>query len=369
MELETEENRLNTACCLMGEFTRATGLTSELQPRRYLWTDAHAVCNLLALHSRLGDVEYLQQALALVDQVHHVLGRHRADDQRTGWISGLDENEATQHPTVGGLRIGKARSERAGDEPYDERLEWDRDGQYYHYLTKWMHALHQVACVTEDGRYHRWARELAVAACQGFTLPGAPVRLAWKMSIDLQRPLVPSSGHHDPLDGLVTVLVLAQNDRDEALLECRQSLVMMCRGRDWTTDDPLGIGGLLFDACRLAQLPATTGAEEILAGVVEAAVSGLTEFVRSPALHLPVGNRLGFREIGLSIGLGGIEFLNSMKPCEALRSFEPLAGVIEQFWLEPEHRRHVNWTEHQDISDVMLATSLLSPAFMSIHLP
>ncbi len=46
------------------------------------------------------------------------------------------------------MRIGKPLNERKPSEPFDERLEWDRDGQYYHYLTKWMHALHQVGRLT-----------------------------------------------------------------------------------------------------------------------------------------------------------------------------------------------------------------------------
>jgi hypothetical protein len=53
----------------------------------------------------------------------------------------------------------------------------------------------------------RWARELAAAAFAAFTyvLPDSDRRrMYWKMSIDLSRPLVPSMGHHDPLDGFIT---------------------------------------------------------------------------------------------------------------------------------------------------------------------
>jgi hypothetical protein len=103
------------------------------------------VCNFLELRRRTGAEEYKDLALRLVDQVHHVLGRHREDDKRTGWISGLGEEEGREHPTAGGLRIGKGMKERGPREAFDERLEWDRDGQYYHYLTKWMHALNRVS--------------------------------------------------------------------------------------------------------------------------------------------------------------------------------------------------------------------------------
>ena len=50
-------------------------------------------------------------------------------------------------------------------EPFDERLEWDRDGQYFHYLTKWMHALCQAAFFVGDAP--RWAVELGRVAFDG----------------------------------------------------------------------------------------------------------------------------------------------------------------------------------------------------------
>ena len=65
-------------------------------------------------------------------------------------------------------RIGKPLPERGPDEPLDERLEWDRDGQYFHYLTKWMHALDQVARATGEPTLQPWARELADAAHRAF---------------------------------------------------------------------------------------------------------------------------------------------------------------------------------------------------------
>ena len=68
-----------------------------------------------------------------------------------------------------GLRIGKQLNERRPDEPPNERLEWEQDGQYYHYLTKWMHALNCVSQVTGDPTYIRWAIELAKAAHARFT--------------------------------------------------------------------------------------------------------------------------------------------------------------------------------------------------------
>ena len=75
---------------IMTEFARQTGLAPGRKvPRRYLWTDAFAVCNFLGLYRQSGDEKYKDLALRLVDQVHNILGRHRQDDPRTGWISGL----------------------------------------------------------------------------------------------------------------------------------------------------------------------------------------------------------------------------------------------------------------------------------------
>ena len=133
---------------LMLPFAERTGLTSERPQQRYLWTDAFAVCNFLGLARATGDGHYLGLALALVDRVHDVLGKHRADDLRVGWLSGLPEQVGALHPTCGGLRIGKSLPERRAHEPFDPEMEWDRDGQYFHYLTRWMHALDQVARAT-----------------------------------------------------------------------------------------------------------------------------------------------------------------------------------------------------------------------------
>jgi hypothetical protein len=102
-----KETSLSKVREIMAEFAEMTGLFPDLAPpRRYLWTDAFAVCNFLELYQRTGDEHFKQLALRLVEQVHGVLGRHRADDSRTGWISGLDERSGGMHPTSGGPRIG-----------------------------------------------------------------------------------------------------------------------------------------------------------------------------------------------------------------------------------------------------------------------
>ncbi len=360
---------------LMDDFARGTGLTPSEPPRRYLWTDAFAVCNELALHGRTADDRHLERALRLVDQVHRVLGRHRDDDSRSGWISGLDEEEGARHPTAGGLRIGKELPERGPDEPIRTGLEWERDGQYFHYLTRWMHALLRVSEVTEDREPLRWSLELARAAHRAFTerpRPGATPRMYWKMSIDLSRPQVDSMGAHDPLDGLLTYRTLqAVADADpEPLPDLRDEISEMqelCRGRSWATEDPLGIGGLLLDLHRVSVRRADengTGGNVSPARLAEEALRSLAAYTRTDRLRSPAEHRLAFRELGLAIGLRGVEDLSRRREegeaddwIEALARHLELGRVIEEYWLDPAHRAVRTWTEHVDINAVMLATS------------
>jgi hypothetical protein len=152
---------------LMNRFASRTGLLRSYDDslsHRYLWTDSFAVCNFLGFAAtedqRRDGYEVL--ALDLVTSVHGSLGRFRADDlERSGkWISGLPEEEGKKHPTAGGLRIGKKLRERCVSDPVDSNTEWDKDGQYLHYLTKWACALHQMSEYFDDSRYNAWAAEL-----------------------------------------------------------------------------------------------------------------------------------------------------------------------------------------------------------------
>lgn len=379
---------------IMLDFARLTGLgTADPHPRRYLWTDAFAVCNYLELFCRCKDEAHKELALLLVEQVHHILGRHRDDDPRCGWISGLAEQEGEQHPTIRGLRIGKQLNERKAYEPPDGRLEWHQDGQYYHYLTKWMHALNCAGQVAGDPAYIRWGLELAQAAHAGFTYTpafGGGKRMYWKMSIDLTYPLVASMGQHDPLDGFVTYCELqeaATRDFGESLLSDLKSeiadMAENCQGLFLATDDPLGIGGLLFDASRIAQLMMLGWIKSLnlLETVVDSALVGMEAFAKSRPLEHPARFRLAFRELGLSIGLSAVE--NLAKCLEENRSlfsrrstlqgqivklkeYVPLREEIEQFWMDEGNRQSSTWIEHQEINMVMLATSLAPGRFLMI---
>jgi len=379
---------------IMTEFANLTGLSPAIKaPRRYLWTDAFAVCNFLDLYLQTSDDKYKNLALLLVDQVHNILGRYRENDSRTGWISGLDEQEGKMHPTKGGLRIGKNMNERSPSDPFDENLEWDRDGQYYHYLTKWMHALNRMSRVTTDTTYNTWAIELAKTAHAKFTyVPsfGGQKCIYWKMSIDLSRPLVQSMGQHDPLDGFITYtqlqMCVADDSKKSLYPDLNKEITDManiCKGKSWGTDDPLGIGGLLCDAYKVAQMIVSSYFEQIdlLETLLDSSLIGLESFVRMNPLKLSIDYRLAFRELGLSIGARAVQKLHGLieekpaffkeslplrKRIEMLMQYTPLIEIIENFWLERTNREAKSWMDHRDINMVMLATSLAPDGFLTL---
>eukprot|EP01083_Nonionella_stella_P155294 501528_1 len=108
---------------------------------RYLWTDAFGVCNFITLYRETKDSLYLDLADGLISAVHDSLGKDRALKNRLG-----DSTE--EHPLRGGMRIGK-----------EDDVGPDCDGQYFHYLTKWMFALNRMSLVRNAPHYNagRWS--------------------------------------------------------------------------------------------------------------------------------------------------------------------------------------------------------------------
>jgi hypothetical protein len=367
---------------LMDDFARATGLDGDAPIRRYLWTDAFAVCNFLGLHRATGEGRYLDLALRLVDQVHHVLGRHRPDDARTGWLSGLAGEEAERHPTLGGLRIGKSLPERHPDEPFDPRREWDRDGQYFHYLTQWIHALLRVGEETGQEVFRRWAVELARTAHARFVVRDAsgPRGILWKASVDLSRPLVPSMGQHDPLDAWLAYLELeaGESGTEHAALRVQlarqiHEAATLCAGTRWETDDALGIGALLVAVYRLERFVTEHGRREaeLLERLLTATRISLDSWALGEPLALPAESRLAFRELGLAIGLHAVERIATppalaVGELRAIRRHLPLAARIDAFWSLAAHRASNAWRAHHDIDTVMLATSLAPEGYLGV---
>ena len=192
------------------------------------------------------------------------------------------------------------------------------------------------------------------------------------MSIDLSRPQVPGLSPQDALDGYVTFRWLgragaAAGSGDEIAI-----LRRLAEDQNWATADPLGLGGLLLDAVRLALLSDREAEDErLMASILAGADAGCAHFLRSGTLGWPASRRLGFREMGLAIGLqalpaiaktvGASERLQktAAQHLGELQRSADLGNRIVSFWSEPQNQRAATWTEHRDINEVMLATALL----------
>jgi hypothetical protein len=150
---------------------------------------------------------------------------------------------------------------------------------------------------------------------------------------------------------------------------------------DLRTADPLGLGGLLADAYRVAQLMEAGAFQDpgFLASGLAAAADGLEQYSRHEEWTEPAARRLAFRELGLALGLSALELLArevaedrrsvfvgaDLQPLiRALAPHAALGQALVSFWLDPEHRRPPSWTEHRDINEVMLATSLVPEGFL-----
>jgi hypothetical protein len=196
----------------------------------------------------------------------------------------------------------------------------------------------------------------------------------WKVSIDLTRPLVASMGQHDPLDGLITCLVLDASaghdgpDLADAIADFRA----MVDASALATADPLGLGGLLTDAYRLAQLRSRHGLTlrdaRLIEALLAAAEVGLEHYAGRLELRLTADERLAFRELGLAIGLEAIGRLEQ-GVADRFARHAPLAANLVAFWRDPAHRRTRTWRDHEDIDDVMLATALAPEGFAVLRGP
>jgi hypothetical protein len=147
--------------------------------------------------------------------------------------------------------------------------------------------------------------------------------------------------------------------------------------RRLATRDPLGLGGLLADAYRVAQLglPAVND-HDLVESLLAAALAGIRHYAQQTDLRMPAEGRLAFRELGLAIGLAAIEGAAWRGASHAARGWAdqlsrylPLRAEIESFWLQPAHRQVATWLQHADINDVMLATSLRPEGFLVLSPP
>jgi hypothetical protein len=148
--------------------------------RRYLWTDAFGVVLLVSLHRHLGEQCYLDEAERLVGEVDRILGRAR------------------------GIRIGEAP---------------DRDGQYFHYLAKWLFALGRLGTLRTS--YRDRAIAIARDIHRTFVIPG--VGVIWKMKEDLSGPYPGFGlGALDAFDGYVVYRLLGEQELAFEIDEMRE---------------------------------------------------------------------------------------------------------------------------------------------------
>jgi hypothetical protein len=169
---------------------------------RYLWTDAFGVVLLASLYATTGDSSYLDLARWVVADVERVLGRRR------------------------GIRIGEAS---------------DRQGQYFHYLAKWLYAL----CVL--GRHLPEYRERGVSLARevhgAFVVPGRGVH--WKMHEDLSGP-EPGYGFGalDAFDGYVAYRLLDETALAREIADMRALIDRSAS--DLVVNQDLGLGMMLW---------------------------------------------------------------------------------------------------------------------------
>jgi hypothetical protein len=357
---------ITAAATLLNDFAARTGISSEgsTGSRRYLWTDAFAVQAFFGISALTENDNYRKMAFRLIDLVHEHLGKYHPEDSRKGWINGMSPENAILHPTVGGLRIGKRLPERQKDESYNSSLEWERDGQYFHYLSRWIMALLQAGLESGEKKYDHWALELLQATDKFIYKSGSAYAMYWKMDTELSHPQVASMGAHDPLEGLLCTKSVQERLPEKAseLDELAGKFESMCAGRNWSTPDALGIGGLLLNTVRAEKLsedgivlPHGCKAGDLW----NASLQSLRSFMRTYSPSESAVNRLAFRECGMSLGI--FAALNSEKNwSKELEKYRPLGVEIEKFWQQETNQEASTWREHLDINEVSLACSLIA---------
>eukprot|EP00887_Chlorella_sp_A99_P007949 scaffold12.g7949.t1 len=218
--------------------------------------DAFGVVNYITLAGETGEPHFLEQADALIQDVHDTLGRDRAGRARLGPATDAE-------PTLGGLRIGKVHPE---GHPDGEMGEWMGGGGQH-----MEHAIPPVPSFDCGAVSHPLVFpplcQLVQAVHPHFVAGRGSARprmfwyvtyhTVWKISIDMSRPAVPSEGNLDPFDGLVTyrqeLLREASRDRGTLRSEIADMEAMVAnKYTKYRSDDPLDLGEVSPAAVALA---------------------------------------------------------------------------------------------------------------------
>lgn len=229
--------------------------------KRYLWTDAHGVLLLVSLHKYTKSQDYLTQAESLVKEVKRVLGRTK------------------------GYRIGQ--------DP-------DREGQYFHYLTKWMFALNELGKFNPE--YKTDAIKLVKDIHPHFCIPG--VGIWWKMKEDLSGPAHGYGlGGLDFYDAFSTYRSIDSKILASEIHDVHQIVLKNYKSFHCTQD--LGLGESLWMASRYKD-------EEWAKIVIEKSLKTLDMMYRESGYFVRDGQSekntiLAFGNHGVSVGLQSVQ--------------------------------------------------------------
>lgn len=312
------------------------GLCADGKQRRYLWTDAFGVLAFVSiadLHEKEGNADeankYRQAADTLIRTVHQCLGSPRSDKP-------VDAMTASEDSPTGyvGLRIGKTSSRKVTD--YGMQY----DGQYWHYVDKWLLALARAGHVADGIRI---AKSCFPAFFDtGYDGTGWNGGIRWKLSVDASAPpsLEKAAASDDTLVALIVFSILEAHRTSDDMPSLRDEIgqlrVALKGYRPRVTDDPLGWGlEAMYDQW-LEGHPRQRALAKL----------------QSSALH-PSHLSLPFRLYGAMIGAR-----------VAGERVAPPGGVDRLVELSLQHEARAaarGHEEHSTINRVMLAMCLLCP--------
>lgn len=314
------------------------GLCHDRYQRRYLWTDAFGVLaytSIAEMYESKNDKDksemYRRARDKLIRTVHACLGVPRSNEKDDAM-----KIDTKLSPTgYVGLRIGKLHSRKVTD------YGMEYDGQYWHYIDKWLLALARSGHVNEG--------ILIAKSCFPAFFDAESGGIRWKLSIDSTAPpsLRMAGPSDDTLVALIVFLILQANRLDDDNAPSLNNEIQMLKNalkgyKPRVTDDPLGWGLEAMYDQYLTGKPRTRA----LASIHES------------ALH-PSHLSLPFRLYGAIIG--------ARVAGEAVAPKNKVDELVTMSLRYQEKAMESGYEEHSSINRVMLATCLLCPGVLAIR--